>query len=145
MTLLDEINNDPTGKGYAVHLPDSPGVVCDLINARTETMAKERWVTALTILSECELGVSIIRKLKSLIPQDAVVEVAWNRLNGATGLNVNDQATKAYLDGLGAGGGLEDEEIKQLKALALQPASRAEVLGFPPVTVVDLIEAGVAK
>jgi hypothetical protein len=145
MTLSDEITLDPTGKGYANYLPDAPGVVCDLLNTPTETMAKERWVTALTILSKCELGVSIIRKLKALESQDAVVEVAWNRLNGDPGLNVNDPATRMYLDQLVREDELTAEEVAQLKALAMQPASRAEVLGLPPVTEIDLIEAGVVK
>lgn len=145
MTLLDEINDDPTSKGYLAHLPDSLGAVCDLLNAPTETMAKERWVTALTILSKCEFGVSIIRKLKAMVSEDAIVEVAWNRLNSATGLNVNDKATQDYLDALVTNGGLTTVEVEQLKALANQTASRAEVLGLPPVTEIDLIEAGVVK
>lgn len=145
MTLADEINNDPTNKGYKNYLPDSPGAVCDLLNAQTETMPKERWVTALTILSKCELGVSIIRKLRALVSEDAVIEVAWNRLNSETGLNVDDNATQMYLDQLVTNQNLDEEEVVQLKALAVQSASRAEVLGIPPVTIIDLIEAGVVK
>jgi hypothetical protein len=134
MNLAEELRTDPSGLSYAKHLPDAPGLVVDLLNARTTTMAKERWVTGLTILSECPLGASIIRKLKAASLQDAVVEVAWHRLLGATGLNVNDNATLATLNEMASADVLAVDEVNQLKAMAIQPASRAEILGLGRVT-----------
>jgi hypothetical protein len=139
MTLVEELRQDPTGMGYAVYLPDAPGIVADLLNVQLTTMAQERWVTALTILSECPSGPSIIRKLYAASQQDAVVLVAWNRLNSSTGLNVNDGATKANINGLVALQVLDQSEGDELKALAIQPASRAQVLGLAPVTVLDVM------
>lgn len=144
--LRDELTNDPTVKGYATYLADAPGIVVDMINAQTERMAQERWVTGLTILSECsDLGPSIVRKLKAASLQDAVVEIAWHRLLGPTGLNINDAATLANIDGMVQAGTLVEAEAGQLKTLAIQPASRAQLLGLPSVTLYDLIDAGLVK
>lgn len=132
--LQAELANDPAGKGYAAHLPDAPGLVVDLLNAATETAPMERWVTGLTILSECPAGKSITRKLKKISIDDAVVEVAWHRLLGPDGLNVNDPATKAMLDEMAAAGILDADEVEQLKGMAIQPASRAQIIGIGRAT-----------
>lgn len=132
--LQAELANDPAGKGYAAHLPDAPGLVVDLLNAATETAPLERWVTGLTILSECPAGRSITRKLKKASIDDAVVEVAWYQLLGRRGLNVNDPATKAMLDEMAAADILDTEEVTQLKAMAVQIASRAEIIGIGRAT-----------
>jgi hypothetical protein len=60
-----------------------------------------------------------------------------------SGLDVGHPATQALLEGLAQAGALLQAEADQLKILALQPASRAEVLGFGPATEQDLRDAGV--
>jgi hypothetical protein len=144
--LRDEVDLDPAGKGYAKYLPSASGVVVDLLNAPTERFAQERWVNGLTILSECgDLGPSIIRKLKAASLQDAVVEVAWHRLLGPTGLNVNDPETVKSIGDMVTMGAMSNDEAAQLLAMAIQPGSRVQILGLPRVLIYDLIEAGITQ
>ena len=57
--LSDEIDNDPTGKGYAAFLPDQPGHVVELLNEQTETMVKSRMITARGIMSDYPGGAAL--------------------------------------------------------------------------------------
>jgi hypothetical protein len=141
--LQAEIQTDPAGKGYAAHLPSAPGIVVDLLNAQTETMAKPRYVTTRTIMAECAASSAILAALKAAAAENVEVECAWNFLNKDSGIDIGNERTLVMCDQLAAGGVLTQPQADQLKAMANQSASRAEVLGLGRVTEQDLIAAGV--
>jgi hypothetical protein len=139
--LKAEIQNDPTAKGYALHLPDSPGRVVELLNAQTETMAKSRMVTARAILAECEDGATILDKLEAAGTSVSAVKWAVRFLGQDAGVDIGHKAARGMIDQLVTGSVLLAGEAGQLKAMAMQPASRAEVLGFGFVHDSDVRDA----
>lgn len=145
MTLLEEITTDPAGMGYAALLPDSPGRVADLLNAPTASMVKSRFVTARTILAECEDGAAVLDALSAAAQVNSAVKWALTFLSQNSGIDVGHPRTQAMIDGLAQAGALSLNLAAQLKALGVQPASRAELLGLGSVTIDDLIAAGVIQ
>lgn len=135
--LSDEIDNDPEGKGYAALLPDQPGRVVDLLNARTETMIKGKMITARGILAEYPGGptaaATVLDNLDAAAPNIPALKWAWGFIKGE-GLDIGDPATQGMLDTLAVANILTTNDANNLKGLALQPASRAEVLGLPVIT-----------
>ena len=135
--LGDEITNDPTGKGYAAFLPDQPGRVVELLNDQTETMVKTRMITARGILSDYPGGpaaaAAVLDKLKAATPSISALNWAFGFLTESEGLDIGNAATQAMLDTLATAAVITTTEAANLKALALQKASRAEVLGLPYV------------
>jgi hypothetical protein len=133
--LGDEITNDPTGKGYVSFLPDQPGHVVDLLNAKTETMYKSRLVTGRTILAECgAFGPGILSALDAASVNNEAVKWAVKFLGNDGGLDVGHTVTHATIDQLVNATVLTAEQGQALKDMSLQPASRAEVLGLSMVT-----------
>ncbi|SEN71108.1 hypothetical protein SAMN05216404_106158 [Nitrosospira multiformis] len=135
--LSDEIDNDPTGKGYAAFLPDQPGHVVALLNALTETKHKARMITARGILSDYPGGpvaaALVLDKLEAAAPSVPALKWAFGFLKTAEGLDIGHPATHGMIDQL-TPGVITTEEADNLKSLSLQSASRAEVLGLPYVT-----------
>lgn len=137
--LSDEIDNDPTGKGYAAFLPDQPGRVVELLNAKTETMYKSpNMVTERTIMElPPALSRSILTKFRFFATQDILVEKAVSFLGKPEGLDGGHPNTHELLDQLGAvpaPNGFTPEEVLALKNMSLKSASRMEVLKQPPAT-----------
>ncbi|KIO49604.1 hypothetical protein SQ11_05640 [Nitrosospira sp. NpAV] len=137
--LADEIANDPTAKGYAAYLADQPGQVVDLLNANTESMHKERWITTLTLMAELEIDMarSVLTKLEALSATDIVVKEFMAHLRSDKGADIGHPNTIAMIDLLmvvPAPAGFSAEEGAALKGLSLRPASRMEVLGLPYAT-----------
>lgn len=136
-TLANEISDDPLGLGYAAHLPDAPGLVVEMLNARTRTAVQSRFVTARGVLAEVDGGAQILDKLDALT--GAVREVKWAMKFLLTdGIDVGHPRTRALLDQLAAGGAITAADAQALKDLALQPASRAEELGLGVITEAGL-------
>ena len=135
--LRNEITNDPENKGYQALLAEGkPGHVVDVLNAPTEPMRKETWITDLGLMSRLgvDMGRSILEKLKGLAPNDIAVESAFARLKG-NGIDIGDPETIKMIDQLtGVPGGFATEEQTALKSLSMHPASRMEVLGLPYAT-----------
>jgi hypothetical protein len=144
--LSDEIDQDPEGKGYAAFLPDQPGAVVELLNAKTETLPKERIITSRGIASVLGLieGENFLQALEAFAiatlaethPLFAYQpgikrQIAWL---STSGLDLGDPLTRALLDMLAAAGIITTLSATKLKDAALKPASRAEVLGLPYVT-----------
>jgi hypothetical protein len=142
MTLYEEITTDPTGKGYASYLPDSPGAVADLLNKPTEAMVKSRMITARAILAECNDGAAILDALSTVANTNSTVKWAMMFLQQDAGLDVGHPKTQYMLGQLEVLGALTTQQTTELKNMAVQPASRAEVLGMAPISVYDIIEAG---
>lgn len=147
--LSAELVNDPYGKGYATLLPDSPGSVAELLNAQTESMPKSRMLTERGILASYGLGPvagsAFLDKLDTIAASGAENTAPLKRmmkyLYGESGVDIGDAATRDQLDALVEAGGITQVEAAGIKAMAIQPASRAEVLGLPFVTVHHIIEA----
>lgn len=136
--LSDEIDNDPTAKGYAGYLPDQPGKVVNLLNDLTETMVKPRMITARGILSDYPGGptvaAAVLDKLKAATASISALNWAFGFLTTPEGLDIGNPATQGMLDQLATSAVITTDEAANLKALAIQPSSRAEVLGLPYIT-----------
>ena len=135
--LSDEINNDPKNKGYAALLPNQPGRVVDLLNALTETKVKTRMITARGILSDYPGGPAaaavVLDKLDAATETIPALKWAFGFLKTPEGLDIGHPATQGMIDQLSPSI-ITPEEAANLKALAIQPASRAGVLGLPHIT-----------
>lgn len=140
-SLKNELTLDPAALGYAAWLPSSPGMVVQLINEPRFQAIKSRLVTARTALAELASGAAILDKLEAAAAANATVKWAFRFLTQELGLDVGHPNAQATIDALVAAGVLTQGEGDALKALALQPASRAEVLGLGRVTEDDIREA----
>lgn len=143
IALAAEVNTDPELKGYASFLPHGPGHVVRLLNEYTEMAIKPRRITARAILAECPAGGTILDKLEAASASSSSVKWAVKFLGQEAGVDVGMSATQTMIDQLVVGGVLTTAEGDQLKNLAKQKASRAEVLGFGYVTEQDLTLAGI--
>jgi hypothetical protein len=136
--LKDEVTIDPLGVGYASFLSDAPGTVVDLLNSRIYSMNKERYVTSRTIMAECASSSPILTGLKAAAGSDVQTDCAWTFLNSSDGLDIGNPKALAMCDALVTSGAWTSAQAAEVKALASQPASRAEVLGLGYVTEADL-------
>lgn len=130
--LKTELQTDPQGLGYAAHKPHAPGMLAQLINAKTTTLAKEHMVTARGVMASYGLGpiagAAFLDKLESLEASVPAIKWALKFLQQEAGIDVGEPATRAMLDSLVGVGGITQADVDGVKAMALQPASRAEVL-----------------
>lgn len=130
--LQSEINNDPTNQGYSAHLPASPGKVVELLNAQTQTMVKTRIITARGIMSSYGIGpvagAAFLDKLEALSSTIPALKWAMKFLQQDAGIDIGDSATQQMLDSLVGIGGITLAEVNGVKAIALQPSSRFEIL-----------------
>lgn len=143
MNALDtEIQTDPVGMGYAQHLPDCPGIVVDLLNTPNRSGIKSRFINARTVLSELGLeGVAILDAFEAAASQVSAVKWILPFLSTETGVDVGNPVSRQVIDQLASGGLLTTEQAAKVKALALQPMSRAEQLGLAPVQITDVLRA----
>lgn len=130
--LKAELQTDPAGLGYAAHVPHAPGTLADLLNAQSATMAKPRMITARGIMASYGLGPSagaaFLDKLEVLSAGVPAIKWAMKFLQAESGIDVGEPATQAMLASLVGVGGVTQTEVDGVKAMANQPASRAEVL-----------------
>jgi hypothetical protein len=87
------------------------------LNEQPEFARGECWVDALGIINRCTHGKSILRKLKAGAAVDAIVEVAWNALNGK-GLDFGADSTLASIDEMAPALDFTVDEAEDLRALA---------------------------
>jgi hypothetical protein len=140
MTLQEELTTDPLGLGYQQYVPQAPGTICDMLNARNYSLPKSRFVTARGILAEMgTVGAQILDKLEAAAASNSVVKWAMKFML-TDGIDVGHATTRAMLDSL-VGPVLTQTECDLLKNLAVQPASRAEVLGFAYIQEKDVYVA----
>ena len=130
--LQNEINNDPTGQGYSAYLPASPGKVVELLNTQSHYMVKARMITARGIMSSYGIGpvagAAFLDKLENLTNSIPALKWAMKFLQQDAGIDIGDGATQQMLDSLVGVGGITSAEVDCVKAIALQPASRFEIL-----------------
>ena len=130
--LKTELQADPAGRGYVAHVPHAPGMLADLLNTPSTTLAKTRMVTARGIMASYGLGpaagAAFLDKLEVLASSVPAIKWAMKFLQTEAGIDVGEPATQAMLTSLVGVGGITADEVNGVKAMALQPASRAEVL-----------------
>lgn len=130
--LKTELQTDPAGLGYAPHIPHAPGALADLLNAQSTTLAKSRMITARGIMASYGLGPSagaaFLDKLDALAANVPAIKWALKFLQTEAGIDIGEPATQLMLTSLIGVGGITADEVNGVKAMALQPASRAEVL-----------------
>lgn len=145
--LKQEIVDDPLSQGYSAFLPDSTGWVANMLNERKFQAVKTRMVTARGIMASYGIGPTqgalFLDKLESLSANIPALKWAMKFLQQETGLDVGEPATQIMLTSLIGVGGITQAEVDGVKAMALQPASRAEVLFGSDVIVTehDVIKA----
>lgn len=135
-TLQTELTTDPLNRGYAQYIPDCPGILVNLLNDPIYQKHKTRFVTARTVLAEVAGGAEILDKLETAAQTNSAVKWAM-RFVTTDGIDVGYPATQQLLDSL-VGSVLTQAECDALKNMALQPASRAEVLDLPYVQEHDI-------
>lgn len=130
--LKAELQADPAGRGYVAHVPHAPGALADLLNAQSTTLAKSRMITARGIMASYGLGpaagAAFLDKLEVLASSVPAIKWAMKFLQTEAGIDVGEPATQAMLTSLVGVGGITADDVNGVKAMALQPASRAEVL-----------------
>jgi len=131
-TLQTELTTDPLNRGYAQYIPDCPGILVNLLNDPIYQKHKTRFVTARTVLAEVAGGAEILDKLEMAAQTNSAVKWAM-RFVTTDGIDVGYSGTQQLLDSL-VGSTLTQAECDAIKNLALQSASRAEVLGLDYVT-----------
>lgn len=142
MTLHDELTTDPTSKGYAAHLPDSPGIVADMLNAQTETMVKAiRSTTAQAWAASGPYARIVDASNDTTHACRASCLVLRETLASGVDIHVERSDVQQMLSAWVSTGVCTQAEHDDLIARATQPASRMEVLGLPPATVHDVIGA----
>jgi len=129
MSLQQELATDPLGRGYQQYIPDCPGTLTDMLNAPVYTLPKTRFVNARGVLAQHgAAGAEILDKLEAAAATNSAVKWAM-RFMAADGIDVGHPTTRTLLDAL-VGTVLTQAECDLLKNMAVQPASRAEVLGL---------------
>ena len=145
--LKQEIVDDPLSQGYSAFLPDSTGWVANMLNERKFQAFKTRMVTARGIMASYGIGPTqgalFLDKLESLSANIPALKWAMKFLQQETGLDVGEPATQIMLTSLIGVGGITQAEVDGVKAMAIQPASRAEVLFGSDIVVTehDVIKA----
>jgi hypothetical protein len=142
MTLQTELQTDPLNRGYAQFFSGQLPVIVSMMNDRSYTMVKTKFVTARTVLAEHgEAGATVLDKLDAAKTSDPAVKWAMAFVTSDPGIDVGHPTTRSMLDSLAAANVLTSTEASLLKDMAIQPASRAEVLGLPFVTITDVVGA----
>jgi hypothetical protein len=146
MILADELKNDPTGRGYAAHLPDDPQRVIDLISERVFT---KLWpITAGQALTWAAAG-----------PLAAITDASNNTnspvrssclafllaMKAGRDVDMGDANVKKQFDTWLALGQIDQAAHDSITVLATGPASRAEILGIPTPSGRDILDAWKAE
>jgi len=137
MSLKSELENDPLNRGYAAFIGNAPGVLADMMNARIYSMVKEKFVTARGVLAaHGSDGAAVLDKLEALTSTSSEVKWAMKFVT-SDGIDVGHPNSRNLLDAL-VPAVLTQTEADLIKDMAIQPASRAEVLGLPYVFAHDV-------
>lgn len=138
MSLQTELTTDPLNRGYQQFIPDSPGVLVDMLNSYIYQLPKSRFVNARGILAKHGMtGAVILDKLELAAQSNSAVKWAMRFIADSEGIDIGHPMTRQLLDQL-VGSVLTQEECDLLKDMAVQSASRAEVLGINQVVESDV-------
>lgn len=133
MTLRTELLTDPIGMGYSAYIPHAPGKLVEMLNDLSQSAPASRYINVRTILSDIDDGVAILEALEAA--EGAVPILKWIMpfLKMESGVNIGNLRTLFMLNQL-SGTVLTEAQANSLKALAMQPVSRAAVIGLGTVT-----------
>jgi hypothetical protein len=136
--LSDELTNDPLARGYAQYIPDNPGMLAQMLTAPDYTMVKTKFVTARGVLAEHgSAGATVLDKIDAAGSSDSAVKWAMKFVTSEPGIDVGHPTTRSLLNGM-VPAVLTQAEADMLLDMAVQPASRAEVLGIGYVSAADV-------
>lgn len=134
------------GLGNPVYpgVPASTGAALAALNNHSTTMVKPRMVTARTVMAEIDGGSIALDAIESFTngapgngqetPHSAA-KWAMKFLTQGLEIDIGHARTRAMVDALVAAGKITAAQGDALKGLAVQPASRAEVLFGAGVSV----------
>ena len=135
--LNDEIANDPEAKGYAALLPNEPGNVVDLLNAKTETKVGLVNTTDLTLWAVEAAMRSVIEDVaqdKTSPLRDSALAILDVLRGASSGIDFANPKNMQVLDAWQSLSKLSPANRDSLLLAATKPASRAEVVGLPYMT-----------
>jgi hypothetical protein len=141
-TLSDELRDDPKGIGYKAHMPQSPGIVVDLLNAPTQSMVKAiRSTTAQAWAASGPYAAIVDAGANPSHPCRASCLMLRDTLVSGVPISMDEPDVQAMLAAWVATNVITQAQHDDLYKRATQPASRAEVLGLGIVTIQDFIDA----
>jgi hypothetical protein len=145
--LRDEVLTDPKNLGYADHLPDSPGIVVDLLTkVHTDSLLGPlRSTTAKMWAATGPYARIYDASLQLDHPCRASCLVIRESFACGDPIHVEDVRLQALLTAWINAGIATQAEVDALYGLADTPATRADMLGFNKIEVGDLIDAGVTQ
>lgn len=138
--LKTEIETGPLAAECAGQSDDD---IAAILNDNRFTAIQERYVTARTVLSElgATTGATILDKLEAAGASSSPVRWMLKFLAQDSGVDIGHANTQGCIDALVIAGVLTTDEATALKNMALLPTSRAEILGFGPVSYNDVNKA----
>lgn len=137
-TLLQEIQDDIKGNGYAAMLTEGmPGHVVDALNAKTGMRVGMISRSDLTTWAAATGMRAVIedKAVDTQSPLRASALAILDVLKGSSeGIDLSKQSNMNILVGWEADGALSTEDKNSMLELATHPASRMEILGLPYAT-----------
>ncbi|MEN9905523.1 MAG: hypothetical protein RLZZ555_2088 [Pseudomonadota bacterium] len=128
--LRDAIAADPALSAQPMN-SDGAFAIAEAMNVFAGQAPAETMITARTVLAQLGMaGAVALDKLEAAAPHNSVVKWAIKFLT-TDGLDVGHPTSQSMLDQLAAANVLTAAEASSLKALALQPQTRAEALLAP--------------
>jgi hypothetical protein len=118
-TIIERIQSRPDLAEHVANR-DLDAIVAEL-NAEGLTEVAECWVDALGIMNRCTNGKSILRKLRTAVPSDAVVEAVWTKLISGPGIDFGSQTTRDSIDEMVAPLEFTEDEVVEMKQLPVRP------------------------
>lgn len=128
LTALREACQQDAGALALLQAGDANGLR-EYLNGPGGSVVRSRFITARTVLAEIGPdGAIILEKLEAVAPTVPAVKWAMRFITQDSGIDIGHPGTQGMTDMLVAGGALTADEGAALKALALQPITRAEAL-----------------
>lgn len=139
LALRNELQNDPKARGYAQFMPDAPGMVVQLLGELVDTMVKairsttgQAWAAAGPYAAIVDAGSNLQHPCRSscLMLRDTLI----------SGVDIHMDRTdvQTMFAAWVATNVITQAQSNDLYARAVQPASRAEVLGLGSVIEDDV-------
>ena len=133
--LIEELRGDPEGLGYAQFMPDAPGMVVELLNAPTQFMVKAiRSTTAQAWAATGPYANIVDASQDKTHPCRASCLILRDTLASGVDIHMEMPDVQEMFAAWVACGICTQAQADALYARAMQPASRAEVLGLGVAT-----------
>jgi hypothetical protein len=140
--LAQELRNDPAGKGYAAHLPESPGTVLQMMTALTESAVQViRSTTAQAWAATGPYAKIVDAAADPAHPVRASCLLIRETLASGVDIHMGRADVAAMVTAWVNAGVITAAQRDDLFGRATQPASRAFILGLDGLTIEDIISA----